>query len=186
MANENIVNSLLQFANDIRNWNFNYNNLSVYNYRLSASKRDHTKMLARPQQYVFPEYFSLAPLPELLANKFLAKIKLPKEFSKNKKYSLVQIKNDITKASDVIKAGVSKLDPPHNKQENVNDFIIKIVGQEAYMYGKKHVIEYEAVRDALRNEDDVEFALIKRIDFKEKIKKAKQEQETYCSLFPTA
>ncbi len=31
------ANSLLQFVNDIRNWNFNYNNLSVYNYCLSAS-----------------------------------------------------------------------------------------------------------------------------------------------------
>ena len=106
-AKEDIVGGLLQFYNDP--WNFNYNNSNVYNYRLSASKRDHSKMLPPPQQYVFPEYFSLAPLPALLANKFLAKIRLPKEFSQNMQYSFVKIKNDITMANDVIKAGVSKL-----------------------------------------------------------------------------
>ena len=139
--NENIVQSLLNMDNDP--WNFDFNNANVYNYRLSASKRDHAAMLPQPQQYVFPEYFSLAPLPGLLANKFLAKIKLPQEFCKSKKYSLVQIKNDITTASDVIKAGVSKLDAEYSKAENVGDFIIKIVGQEAYMYGNGKVIEYE-------------------------------------------
>ena len=182
--NEDIVGSLLQIDNDL--WNFNYNNINVYNYRLSASKRDHSKMLPSPEQYVFPEYFSLAPLPQLLANKFLARIILPKEFSANKQYSLVQVKNDITKASDIIKAGVSKLDPPFKDTENPKDFIIKIVGQEAYMYGKKHVIEYEAVRHALRNEDDVEFALIKRTDFHQRCQEAKQEQKKYCQQFNTA
>ena len=86
----------------------------------------------------------------------------------------------------MIKAGVSKLDAEYNKAENVGDFIIKIVGQEAYMYGEKHVIEYEAVRHALRNEDDVEFALIKRPDFSEKIENAKQEQLKYTESFKSA
>ena len=56
-------------------------------------------MLPAPQQYVFPEYFSLAPLPSMLANKFLAKIQLPKEYSINKTYSLVQVKNVVTKVN---------------------------------------------------------------------------------------
>ena len=54
------------------------------------------------------------------------------------------------------------------------------------MYGKKLVIEYEAVRHALRNEDDVEFALIKRTDFHDLVKKAKQDQQKYCRHFNTA
>mmetsp|Transcript_52561 Transcript_52561/g.87040 ORF Transcript_52561/g.87040 Transcript_52561/m.87040 type:complete len:1185 (-) Transcript_52561:126-3680(-) len=184
LPNEDVVASLLQF--DLDDWNFDYGNSNVYNYRLSASQRDHGDMLPPPQQYVFPEYFSLAPLPELLANKFLAKIQLPSEYSKNKKYSLVQIKNEVTTASDVIKAGVTKLDPPYNKSENANDFIIKIVGQNAYMYGKKRVIEYEAVRHALRNENDVEFALIKQLNFKEQIESAKQESAQQKAQFKTA
>ena len=136
---EDIVEGLLQF--DSHPWDFN--NELVDFYRARACTRDHRKMLPKPQQYCFPEYFSMSPLPELPGGKFLAKIRLPEEFSAHRRYSSVQIKVDYTTASDAIKQGVDKLDPPHNQDRK--DFILKVVGQEAYMYGKRRIIDYEAV-----------------------------------------
>ena len=131
---EDIVAGLLRF--DSHRWNFH--NEAVDVYRALASRRNHSAMLPKPQQYCFPEYFSLSPLPELPGGKFLAKIKLPVEYSAHRRYSSVQIKGDYTAASDAIKQGVEKLDPPHNKEGK--DFILKVVGQEAYMFGRRKII----------------------------------------------
>jgi len=177
---EDIVQGLLQF--DSHAWDFN--NALVDTYRARASKRDHVKMLPKPQQYCFPEYFSMSPLPELAGGKFLAKIRLPEEFSAHRRYSSVQIKVDYTNAMDAIKQGVEKLDPPHNKEPR--DFIIKIVGQNAYMYGRRKIIDYEAVRDAVRNENDVEFVLIKREDFKQRVEAEREKQRDFAEHFLTA
>ena len=117
------------------------------------------------------------PLP---GGKFLAKIRLPEEFSAHRRYSSVQIKVDYTAASDAIKQGVEKLDPPHNRERK--DFILKVVDQEAYMYGKCKIIDYEAVR----NEDDVEFVLIKRKDFQARVAAEKVKQAAFVEHFKTA
>eukprot|EP00486_Rosalina_sp_Unknown_P014580 CAMPEP_0201578024 /NCGR_PEP_ID=MMETSP0190_2-20130828/24663_1 /ASSEMBLY_ACC=CAM_ASM_000263 /TAXON_ID=37353 /ORGANISM="Rosalina sp." /LENGTH=553 /DNA_ID=CAMNT_0048010727 /DNA_START=63 /DNA_END=1721 /DNA_ORIENTATION=+ len=177
---EDIVAGLLQF--DSHQWDFNNSLCSVY--RAQAYKRDHRKMLPQPQQYCFPEYFSMSPLPELPGGKFLAKIRLPEEFSAHRRYSSVQIKVDYTAASDAIKQGVEKLDHPFNKERK--DFILKVVGQEAYMYGRRKIIDYEAVRDAVRNENDVEFVLIQRKDFKERVDAEKLKQKEYQEHFAVA
>ena len=177
---EDIVAGLLQCDSHL--WDFNNSLCNVY--RAQAYKRDHRKMLPQPQQYCFPEYFSMSPLPELPGGKFLAKIRLPEEFSAHRRYSSVQIKVDYTAASDAIKQGVEKLDPPHNKDRK--NFILKVVGQEAYMYGRRKIIDYEAVRDAVRNENDVEFVLIKRTDFKDRVEAEKQKQKEYQEHFKTA
>eukprot|EP01083_Nonionella_stella_P014829 41526_1 len=177
---EDIVGGLLQF--DSHQWDFS--NPLVDVYRAQAAQRDHRKMLPKPQQYCFPEYFSMSPLPELPGGKFLAKIRLPEEYSAHRRYSSVQIKVDYTAASDAIKQGVEKLDPPHNKERK--DFILKVVGQEAFMYGRRKIIDYEAVRNAVRNENDVEFVLIKRKDFKQRVEAERQKQKEYEEHFKTA
>lgn len=108
---EDIVEGLLRFED--HEWDFN--NELVNCYRARASTRNHRKMLPKPQHYCFPEYFSMAPYPELPGGKFLAKIRLPEEFSAHRRYSSVQIKVDLTTARDAIIQGVDKLDPPHNQ-----------------------------------------------------------------------
>ena len=87
-AGEDLVSGLLHF--DSHKWDFN--NEAVDVYRALAAKRNHSSMLPKPQQYCFPEYFSLSPLPELPGGKFLAKIRLPVEYSAHRRYSSVQIK----------------------------------------------------------------------------------------------
>ena len=54
------------------------------------------------------------------------------------------------------------------------------------MYGKRKIIDYEAVRNAVRNENDVEFVLIKRVDFKEKVAEETKKQEEYAKEFEFA
>eukprot|EP01083_Nonionella_stella_P003961 11395_1 len=176
---ETMVSQLLHF--DRHQWDFD--NLLVDVYRAKAYKRDHHKVLPQPQQYCFPEYLSILPLPELPGGKFIVKIHLPRAFSTYRRYSHIRIAVDFTRASDAIKQCVSKLDHPHN---NSRHFILKVAGQESYMYGRRKIIDYEAIRDAIRDADDVEIVLIACRDFKERVNAAKQEQKEHIEHFKTA
>ena len=99
---EDVVQGLLNFNS--HDWDFDNDLVNVY--RAQSIKRDHKMMLPEPRQYVFPEYFSESPLPELAGGKFLAKIRLPEIFSKHRRYATIQIKVDYTKANDAIKQGI--------------------------------------------------------------------------------
>ena len=54
-----------------------------------------------------------------------------------------------------------------NSELNAHDFVIKIIGCEEYILydDSKMIVDYEAVRRAVRNSDDVQFGLVHRPDF---------------------
>ena len=174
---EDVVDALLNMA--MHEWDFNNDMVNVY--RAQAACRDHHKMLPKPEQYVFPEFFSQSPLPELPGNQFLAKIRLPQDFSQHRRHVTIRIKMDYTTSEDAIKQGVERLDQPHNK--DFDNWVLKVVGFEEYIYGQRKIVDYEAVRNAVRNEDDVEFALVKRPDFRELIELAKKKKRDTRNCF---
>eukprot|EP01084_Bolivina_argentea_P069040 125670_1 len=64
-------------------------------------------------------------------------------------------------------------------------FILKVVGNEEYIFcNDKHLlIEYESIRHAVRNEDDVKFKLIHKPDLKKIIKEATIAQQQHIKSF---
>ncbi|ETO33863.1 phosphatidylinositol-4,5-bisphosphate 3-kinase catalytic subunit gamma isoform [Reticulomyxa filosa] len=100
------------------------------------------------------------------------------------RYVTIRIKMDHTTALDAIQQGVEKLDEAYQKDDG--SFVLKVVGQEEYIYGRRKIVDYEAVRNSVRNEDDVEFVLLKRPDFKQRIEEEKTKQQHYTNMFKSA
>ncbi len=64
-------------------------------------------------------------------------------------------------------------------------FVLKVIGNEEYILydHKKLIIDYEAVRRAVRNEDDVTFGLVHRPDLNQIINDATDLQHDYIQSF---
>ena len=97
---------------------------------------------------------------------------------------------------DCVYKGNMKMEHGHKKQINFNkkdqdydpqEFVLKVIGNEEYILydHKKLIIDYEAVRRAVRNEDDVTFGLVHRPDRAQIIKDAKELQEEQMESFDT-
>ena len=97
-------------------------------------------------------------MPEIPGGKFFAKVRLPPEFGATQITTKIMIVIDKTTANDAVDTILHKL-KLHKKRE-IKDFVLKVVGQEEYIYGDKKIIDYEAVRAAVRSEDDVEFVFL--------------------------
>eukprot|EP01084_Bolivina_argentea_P317088 549718_1 len=162
--------ALLKFQSNL--WNFDNNTVNAYR-KYSNQKRYPISITKQIEQRLFPEYFSEIPLPSN-CSRGLLKIRMPQHLCQHRRYCLSSFHIDMSKASDVIKSSIGRLDEPPQRHYR-NDFMIKITGQESYMYGRKHVIGYEAIRIAFHNQDDVEFRLVKIENCLDKIRKELDE-----------
>ncbi|ETO21717.1 NF-X1-type zinc finger-containing protein [Reticulomyxa filosa] len=118
--------------------------------------------------------------------RFLARIRIPKQFAQHRQFVTIQIEALVTTANNVIELIMKRLDEPYKSTADPESFILKVAGFEEYIYGTTKVIEYEAVRRAVRNEDDVEFVLIQRTDRREVIEKEHLKQIKYGETFANA
>ncbi|ETO17799.1 phosphatidylinositol-4,5-diphosphate 3-kinase [Reticulomyxa filosa] len=172
---EDVVDATLNFP--AHEWDFD--NDMVNAYRSRAARINHFEMLPDAKMYCFPEYFSEGPLRDMPNGCFLARTRIPKQFAEHRQFVTIQIEALVTTAKDVIESLMKRLDEPYKSSADPESFILKVAGCEEYIYGDTKVIEYEAVRNAVRNENDVEFVLVQRADRTEVIEQERQKQIKY-------
>ena len=173
VTDDEIVQYLLKFSKS--KWDFN--NPEVDIYRLQCNNIDHKLMLPHPISMSFPEFFSTNTIPK--KKLFVALVLPPKDntqFPSMSKNWKVKVIVQETTAKQLIDKIVDKLKVSLNTSEyggDANDiikksseFILKVVGSEEYILydDTKLIVDYEAVRKAVRNEDDVIFQLDHRPD----------------------
>eukprot|EP01083_Nonionella_stella_P199435 731299_1 len=152
-------------------WNFKNDYVDVF--RSQASHIDHTCCLPHPNDLVFPEFFSNHTIPK--KESFVATILPPIDFNITSTSWKMAINVNKTTASVSIEKFVYKIN--FNKKDNnysPQEFVLKVIGNEEYILydHKKLIIDYEAVRRAVRNEDDVTFGLVHRPDLNQIINDA--------------
>jgi len=173
VSEDEIVHAVLKFNQS--KWDFNNDHVEMY--RIQVHQIDHRWMLPHPISMIFPEFFSTNPIPKKTS--FLAAVLPPKDntlFPTTTKSWTVKVEVEKTTAKQLIGKIVHKLkvslvsseyaeDPAEITRKSA-EFIIKIVGSEEYILydDTKFIIDYEAVRKAVRNEDDVCFQLDHRPD----------------------
>lgn len=173
ITDEEITEYLLKFGKS--KWDFNNDIVDIY--RLQCNNIDHKLMLPHPISMSFPEFFSTNTIPK--KKSFVALVLPPKDttqFPSTANKWNVNVLVQETTAKQLIDKVVGKLKTSLNTQEYGGDaneiirksseFIIKIVGAEEYILydDGKLIVDYEAVRKAVRNEDDVIFQLDHRPD----------------------
>eukprot|EP00494_Astrolonche_serrata_P031453 UN31722 len=146
-------------------------------YRTKANLHDHSKHQPSHWDMVYPRYFSKAPIPPLTANQFLAKVKLPKtDPPQVQTTTKIRIKVDVSKADDQIKTVVAKL---KGVDPDPNNYMLKVEGREEYIYGPELISEHAAIREAVRNADDVLLALVKVPDKAKKVEEARVAMDNH-------
>eukprot|EP01083_Nonionella_stella_P024359 67277_1 len=136
--------------------------LSSHLYRIHSFQQKYHQLIRASEHDCYPKYFSTSPIPQLPHNKFIMKVALPEAYSIHRRYRSILIRTTTTKAVDSIKQCVEKLDQSFNK--SFDDFVLKVVGEESYIYGNHLMMDFESVRQALWDEDSVQFRLIHIID----------------------
>eukprot|EP01083_Nonionella_stella_P153989 495527_1 len=143
-------------------WEFNSQSVEIY--RLQCNRINHAQMLPHPLDIRFPQYFSSSTIPP--KKQFFANV-LPPENKKTfptkcRKWKIRVIVEETT-ATRLIGEMVTKLKNSLNRKDIIeSEFMLKVVGCEEYMLYDENrlIIDYEAVRKAVRNEDNVIFQLL--------------------------
>jgi len=175
-----IPNYLLRFAS--QRWDFK--NDLVDTFRAQCARIDHTKLLPHPNDLVFPEFFSNHTIPR--KDSFVATILPPSDLEIPTAHWKMSITVNETTASDIIKKFVAKINlTKKDHTYHPQHFVLKVIGNEEYILfdDNKLIIDYEAVRRAVRNEDDVLFGLVHRPDIQQIIASAQELQEEYKAKF---
>eukprot|EP01084_Bolivina_argentea_P164667 286256_1 len=123
-------------------------------------------MCAHPNDTVFPEFFSNDPIPKKEC--YVATILPPSDFNIHSQSWEMSIHIASTTAGDIISKFVHKINNMHTAKRKKKglfapqEFVLKVTGNEEYILfdHAKLIMYYEAVRRAVRNEDDVSFNLI--------------------------
>ena len=160
ITDDEISSYLLKFNES--KWEFNTNTVEVY--RLLINDISHSLMLPHPISMRFPQYFSAITLPP--KKQFFCQVLPPKNkdiFPTKFKWKIRIIVKETT-TTELISKIVLKLQNSLKSQFNhsSDEFMLKVVGAEEYMLydENKLIIDYEAVRKAVRNEDNVKFQLV--------------------------
>lgn len=158
-----LVCDLLTFDNHENGWNFD--NDRVRHYRSNAAQQNHAEHQPSEWDVVYPRYFSTTPLPPLDGNRFFATVLLP-QIKGEDGDSAVQLHHTTTKikieveettALQGIEAVMGKI---KTGTKDPSKYMFKVLGREEYIYGDRKIADYGAIREAVRNADDVIFALL--------------------------
>eukprot|EP01083_Nonionella_stella_P198464 728622_1 len=195
IADDEIASHLLKFEES--KWDFCSE--SVFIYRLQMDSIDHSLMLPHPLSSSFPEFFSTNPIPK--KEQFLASILPPKDttqFPTTSKQWVVRVIVAQTTAKQLIDKIVDgKLRISLNTSQYEGDtesimslapeFLLKVVGCEEYILydDSKLIVDYEAVRKAVRNEDDVIFQLDHRPDLHRIEAQCFERHQSHMAQFST-
>jgi len=177
-----LIQDLLKF--DEHMWDFT--NERIKHYRILAAQVDHSLHQPNHLDMCFPRYFSESSLPPEL-DQVLATVKLPQGGDKGEQHTTTKIALNIhrTTADDATNKAVAKL---RSGDRDVQKYMLKVLGRKEYLYGKELIVRHSAIRETIRNDDDVMLSLV-RVENKEEQKleaKAKLEahKESLKSTYP--
>jgi phosphatidylinositol-4,5-bisphosphate 3-kinase len=184
-ANNSVLNVLIGY--DQFQWDFNHQtSQEKMNYYRAAAlvQTDHDALLY--SNWHLPEYFSNQPLLATSVKKTVS-VHLPAQDAEGlpphrPRRTLIDVKlDDLTDVHLINAVGIL-----YDKSTNPNDFVFKVIGHREYLDFGKLFWSYHSVRKSIRDNIDLELALVRRPE-PIQLTQVQQEQlqtvrENYISL----